>query len=228
MPLYHNQYEWLQGVIAGLTALSDNRWMMPSDHLAVILDELATVIRRCVPGAVVEMGCAGGRTNLRLAAFLQILKEGPGRPLHAYDSFVGFPPLTKEDWPGDTSRENLRYVDGGLPQLFSEWGDSLPPPIIHAGFFTEDGDHPNPIAFAFIDCDTYESVLTSLRIVWPRLSARGVVVVHDYNNPTWPGVAKACNQYLLTKEGTEYDSARVLLDAMLVVTKSIPPIDCCP
>jgi O-methyltransferase len=224
MPLYPEQRIWLSGVTAGLTALSDNRWMMPSDHLAAILNELGSVIESCVPGAVVEMGCAAGRTNLRFAAFLQILGEGPGRRLHAYDSFSGFPPLTEEDKPGDIegTYQNLRYVDGGLPQLFNEWGNCLPLPIIHVGFFSEQGDHPDPIAFALIDCDAHDSVATCLRIAWPRLSPGGTVVIHDYRNPMWPGVEKACTSYFLSREN-ELETVKVLLGSMLVVTKrSIP------
>lgn len=225
MPLYPEQRDWVQGVIAGLTSLSDNRWMMPSDHLGAILSELGIVIERCITGAVVEMGCAGGRTNLRLAAFLQLLGEGPGRPLHAYDSFEGFPPLTEEDYPGDIdgTYKNLRYREGGLPKLFVDWGNCLPSPIVHSGFFNEqDTTHPNPIAFALIDCDTHDSVLICLNIVWPRLAPCGAVIVHDYNNSMWPGVSKACESYL-SPRNDQIESHRVLLDSMLVVTKVWSP-----
>jgi hypothetical protein len=152
MPLYPEQRIWLSGVIAGLTALSDNRWMMPSDHLAAILNELGSVIESCVPGAVVEMG------------------------------------------------------------------NCLPLPIIHVGFFSEQGDHPDPIAFALIDCDAHDSVATCLRIAWPRLSPGGTVVIHDYRNPMWPGVEKACTSYFLSREN-ELETVKVLLGSMLVVTK---------
>lgn len=221
MPLARGQTEWLRGVIAGLTALSDNRWMMPTDHLAVILEELAGVIYREVSGAVVEMGCAGGRTSLRLAALLRILGEGPGRPLHLYDSFAGFPPLASVDRPGDVegTRQNVRYVEGGPARLFAEWGDCLPAPTVHAGFFTEEGDYPDAIAFSLIDCDAHDSMRTALRVVWPRLAPGGAVVVHDYGNPTWPGAKLACDNYFGAGSRAEVGRWEVRCGTVLAITK---------
>jgi O-methyltransferase len=54
-------------------------------------------------------------------------------------------------------------------------------------------DLPDKIAFAFLDGDFYESIRDSLRLVGPRMSEGGVIVVHDYTNPALPGVRKAVN-----------------------------------
>lgn len=221
MPLNPSQHEWLRGVITGLTTLSDNRWMMPTDHLTMILMELASVVEREVTGAVVEMGCAGGRTTLKMAALLRILGEGEGRPIHAYDSFQGFPPLSPEDLPGDLegSDSNFRYTD--MLELFSQWGDSLPPPVVHYGFFNEnDVNHPSQIAFSLIDCDVGESVRTALKIIWPRLAPGGTVIIHDYANPRWPGVEKACNEWF--SEHWSEIGERKRYVTLMTVTKMIP------
>lgn len=227
MPISIGQQEWLQGVISGLIALSDNRWMMPASHLRVILEELALVIERNIPGAVVEMGCAGGRTSMKIGAFLQLLGEGPGRPLHLYDSFVGFPPLTPKDDPGyklDEGLEILKYPREGIPHLFTQWGDGLAVPIIHKGFFreesTQDNPHPENIAFSLIDCDTHDSIKTSLNIVWPRLSSGGTIIVHDYCNPSWPGAKLAVDTFFKdTENDITVERCVIRHNAILVVTK---------
>lgn len=224
MPLLPSQSQWVRGAITGLTALSDNRWMMPSAHLATILSELAGVIRRMVPGAVVEMGCAGGKTSLRLAAFLQMLGEGPGRPLHLYDSFSGFPePSSEDEQPAnwlDREAPHLLYPEGGVLTLFEEWGNGLPAPILHPGLFSEEGEHPEQVALALLDCDMHNSLAVALRIVWPRLAPGGTVMVHDYGNPTWPGAKLACDAFFGSGERQEeIEDWEVRHDTLLAVTK---------
>ena len=85
-------------------------------------------------------------------------------------------------------------------------------------------DLPDKIIFAFLDGDLYQSIKTSLELVMPRLARRelgnpnsrsdgvkargntmedrsnkqeicGVAIVHDYNNPQLPGVAKAVDEW---------------------------------
>jgi O-methyltransferase len=54
---------------------------------------------------------------------------------------------------------------------------------------------PDSIAFAFLDGDFYDSILSSLRLVWPRMSKGGAVLVHDYKRETLPGVERAINDF---------------------------------
>jgi O-methyltransferase len=222
MPLGPSQREWLTGVVAGLTALSDNRWMMPSADLTAVLGELAGVIERCVPGAVAEMGCAAGKTSLRLAALLRLLGEGPGRPLHLYDTFAGFPEPTAEDEQNANWREreapHLHYPEGGPAALFRQWGDGLAVPVVHAGLFREVGPHPKQIAFTLVDCDTHDSIRTALRIVWPRLAPGGTVMIHDYGNPTWPGAKLAVDTFFAQRQ-PEVERWEIRNETLLTVTR---------
>ena len=70
--------------------------------------------------------------------------------------------------------------------------------IIKKAWFDEltDADLPKEIAFAFCDGDLYSSIRTSLRLVWPRLTKQGIVIVHDYNNAELPGSARAVDELL--------------------------------
>lgn len=57
-------------------------------------------------------------------------------------------------------------------------------------------DLPDQIAFAFCDGDLYKSIQTSLELVAPRLSQRGIIIVHDYANPELPGATRAVDEFL--------------------------------
>ena len=71
-------------------------------------------------------------------------------------------------------------------------------PVIKKAWFRDlaSEDVPERIAFAFLDGDFYESIRDSLRLVVPRMSEGGVIVVHDYNNPALPGVRRAVEEWV--------------------------------
>ena len=52
------------------------------------------------------------------------------------------------------------------------------------------------IAFAFLDGDFYESIKDSIKLVAPKMSDGGVMVVHDYTNPALPGVKRAVDEWM--------------------------------
>jgi O-methyltransferase len=60
-------------------------------------------------------------------------------------------------------------------------------------------DVPRPIAFAFLDNDFYESIMCSLRLVWPQLSPGAVVVIDDYQRSTLPEVERAVHDFFQHK-----------------------------
>ena len=75
---------------------------------------------------------------------------------------------------------------------------NLPVPVIKKGWFDEldkEVDLPEKICFAFLDGDLYESIKTSLELVENKITPGGVIIVHDYNNPELPGVAKAVDEW---------------------------------
>lgn len=81
---------------------------------------------------------------------------------------------------------------------------SLPKPIIKKAWFDAldaEEDLPEKIAFALLDGDYYESIKTSLKLVVPKMTEDGIIVVHDYRNEALPGAAKAVDEFL-TKNPT--------------------------
>lgn len=117
----------------------------------------------------------------------------------------------------------LRFKKAGLPipkikKAFFEDLDSGSLLLDGSPDSAHPGDLPEKIAFAFLDGDLYGSIKTSLALVLPRLRAaaasastlssvadsasrpalspspRPILIVHDYNNPSLPGVAKAVDE----------------------------------
>ena len=143
-------------------------------------------------GDFVELGCYKGDTSLLLQKLLH--EHGYDRRLYLYDSFEGLPERTREDASvaGDGFKKGeLDVTKKEVVLRFKKAG--LPVPKIKKAFFEdlEPADLPEKIAFAFLDGDLYGSIKTSLDLVLPRLVSGAVLLVHDYNNPSLPGVARA-------------------------------------
>lgn len=122
-----------------------------------------------------------------------------GKRLWIYDSFAGLPEKTRED----SSGAGQNFQAGELLVTKREVVDKirragLRNVIIKKAWFDEltDQDLPTEISFAFLDGDLYGSIKTSLKLVAPRLSPQGIMIVHDYNNPELPGSARAVDEFL--------------------------------
>ncbi|MFI2238221.1 TylF/MycF/NovP-related O-methyltransferase [Streptomyces chrestomyceticus] len=173
--------------------------MSDLDRLTNLYWALCSVLRAEVPGEVVELGCNAGLTSVMLEMVLEA--ESPDRTLHLYDSFDGLPAPSHAD---QYLREgDCKATEADVCAAFERWG--LRRPEIHAGWFdtTLPQQLPDRVAFAYLDGDFYESILTSLTHVWPRLSVGGSVLVDDYcdrlaSPRAWdglPGVKKACDAF---------------------------------
>ena len=192
-------------------------------------DKIMELARGCleVPGDFVEFGCYKGDTSLLLTELIveksvdkgvdSLGKSGgkgvekcedgksldSAKKLWIYDSFEGLPEKTAMD-------ESVLGVDfkGGelfvtkreVKQRFLRAG--LPVPVIKKAWFKDltSSDLPVKIAFAFLDGDFYESIRDSLKLVVPRMSDGGVIIVHDYTNPALPGVKKAVDEWKQNKK----------------------------
>ena len=188
---------------------------------AVILEELRKALACNAPGDIVEFGCYRGDTSLLMQEILGREFSGE-RQLWIYDSFEGLPARTREDASvaGDNFSEGELFVTKReVVERFKKAG--LRVPRVRKGFFENldpgeiDGegevlrgsnDLPDKIIFAFLDGDLYQSIKTSLSLVTPRIARSadgkycGVIIVHDYNNPKLPGVAKAVDEWVAVQK----------------------------
>ena len=118
--------------------------------------------------------------------------------LWIYDSFEGLPEknIADESVLGVDFKEGELFVTKReVKERFLRAG--LPVPVIKKAWFRDlsDEDLPEKIAFAFLDGDFYESIRDSLKLVGPRMSEGGVMMIHDYTNPALPGVKKAVDEW---------------------------------
>ncbi|HSX29197.1 MAG TPA: TylF/MycF/NovP-related O-methyltransferase [Candidatus Saccharimonadales bacterium] len=171
------------------------------DELGVVWNELQKVLNRNVPGDIVEFGCYIGTTSLFIRRLLDEAGESSARTLHVYDSFEGLPPKTMPD----ESPAGTQFAAGALrvskKELLAQFrAADLTPPVVHKGWFNQLApvDIPPSIAFAYLDGDFYDSIATSLNLVWPRLSPGAVVLVDDYEREALPGPAKAVHDFFAT------------------------------
>jgi O-methyltransferase len=168
-------------------------------EVAIVLRELQKSLDISTGGDIVEFGCYAGTTSLFISRLLTMQKST--REFHVYDSFEGLP----EKQAKDQSRAGDQFKAGELAVTKKQFilnykKAAVSLPRIHKGWFNEltEVDVPEKIAFAFLDGDYYESVMTPLRLIWPRLVPGAVIVVDDYANEALPGAAKAVDEWLLT------------------------------
>jgi O-methyltransferase len=165
---------------------------------------VSQVLAYDVPGDIVELGCNEGQSSV---LFQKLIKSfGSNKKLHVYDSFEGLPELGSVDGTAYRVGELKTSIDQ-LHDNFKKY--DLPPPEIHKGWFNDTlpTGLPEKIAFAHLDGDLYDSILISLKYVYPRLTKGAICLIDDYCDPDinpfgWnelPGVKKACDDFLFDK-----------------------------
>jgi predicted O-methyltransferase YrrM len=169
------------------------------------------------PGVLIEVGCALGGSAIVIAK-----AKSRARPFYVFDVF-GMPPApTANDGPdvqaryGVISSRRSPGIDGNPYYGYVE--DLLG--SVSAAFrrhgIDRDAEHVDlvpgmikdtlcgsePVALAHIDCDRYESVMTCLERVTPRLAPGGRLVIDDYG--AWSGCRKAVDTYFQGRRGYRF------------------------
>lgn len=181
---------------------------LTGDRLASIAEACGRVESAGVPGAFIETGCALGGSAIVIAKC-----KSPGRVLRIYDLFSTIPPPSARD--GDDVHRRYREIVAGAAKgiggdtyygyeanlLQKVTGNLARYDVIPAlddvelvgGLFSETLRADQSVAFAHIDCDWYDSVVTCLERIVPNLAAGGIVLVDDYSD--WSGCRKAVDDY---------------------------------
>ncbi|HEU4965918.1 MAG TPA: TylF/MycF/NovP-related O-methyltransferase [Candidatus Saccharimonadales bacterium] len=182
-------------LIAKYPVISDQ---VSKEDIALVLQSLESVLDKQIPGDVVELGCYIGTTSLFIQRLLDEHPNGAGRTFHAYDSFAGLP----EKSIADASVAGTSFKAGELTvskkQFVREFKRAqVRLPIVHKAWFNElsASDIPEHVAFAFLDGDFYDSILSSLKLVWPRMTPGGLVLIDDYGREALPGVERAVRDF---------------------------------
>lgn len=185
-----------------LTYLSDKK-------LASLANTCRSIEESNLSGIFLEAGCALGGSAI-LVATLKRLE----RPLFIYDVFGMIPPPTKEDTQDvhdryktiveDKSKgiggdkyygyeENLYEIVQANLRSFGINCEEQSVSLIK-GLVQDTMKIDQPVAFAHVDVDWYEPVITCLKRVFPNLVLGGSIILDDYHD--WGGCRKATDEYL--------------------------------
>jgi hypothetical protein len=162
-----------------------------------------------IPGLFVEAGCALGGSAILIAA-----SKARERKLNIYDVFGMIPTPSVKDTPdvharyelirsgqsqgigGDTYYGYIRDLRTVVERNLNNYGiDLLLDNVNLVEGLLQDTLHlGESVAFAHVDVDWYEPVMTALQRIVPRLSIGGSVIVDDYYD--WGGCKKAVDEFL--------------------------------
>jgi O-methyltransferase len=168
--------------------------MTSAERMYALWEATRYVLRRDIPGALVECGVWRGGSAMLMADVLR----GSGRELWLYDTFLGMPDPAKGDLdfrgePPDLS-DDLVIAVASLEEvvrnlLFYE-------PVIYVEGRVEEtipARAPDQIALLRLDTDWEASTRHELEHLYDRLSRGGVLLVDDYGH--WRGARRAVDQF---------------------------------
>jgi hypothetical protein len=174
---------------ARLTMSSD---LVIDNVLALAHDVLA----RGIPGDFIEVGAWRGGMALLMRAALEAWRADAGdakRRVWLADSFAGLPQPDPATDLADAVMHHLMSAIGGLrvdradvARAFEAAGLLDDQVRFLEGWFkdTLPAAPTGPLALVRLDGDWYESTMTALEALYPRLSAGGHLIVDDYGLPT--------------------------------------------
>lgn len=144
------------------------------------------VVRRGVPGDLIETGVWRGGTCIFMRACLEAYGDRE-RTVWLADSFQGLPPPSPDKYPADAGdlhstwkelaisrtevEENFRrygLLDGRVRFLEGWFKDTLPSAPVER------------LAVLRLDGDMYESTMDALTALYPKLSVGGYCIIDDY------------------------------------------------
>ena len=197
-----------------------------AEHLTYLkpdnLRELASIVieieRARRPGLIIEAGTARGGSAIVLAA-----AKAAARPMKVYDVFGMIPPPGEHD--GADVHERYQEIAGGeargvggdtyygyrddlyreVTESFSRLGVAVAEHNVELiqGLFEDTIVLDEPVAFAHLDGDWYESTMTCLTRIAPLLVAGGRLVLDDYDK--WSGCRRAVDEYFAGRDGFRFE-----------------------
>jgi UDP:flavonoid glycosyltransferase YjiC (YdhE family) len=155
---------------------------------------VVSVLRRGVPGDLVETGVWRGGASIFMRAALRAY-GGAGRKVWLADSFQGLPRPDPINYPADSGDSLWAFPQLAAPldavkANFARYGLLDEQVRFLPGWFSDTlpGAPVEEIAVLRLDGDMYESTVVALRSLYHKVSPGGFVIVDDY------GSIDACRQ----------------------------------
>lgn len=193
----------------GLDWPEEGETMIGLKRLQNLQDCITDVVQQNVPGDLIETGVWRGGAAIFMRAVLKALGD-KDRIVWLADSFAGLPPPSPDLYPADkgadfhlsndvlgVSLEDVkanfaRYelLDDRVRFLKGWFKDTLPTAPIEK------------LSVLRLDGDLYESTMTALESLYPKLSIGGYAIVDDYA-PSVPCCVQAVDDYRRAHDITE-------------------------
>jgi hypothetical protein len=202
----------LEKTIAGVRA--EHLTYLKPNNLRELAAGVLEVEKRGLAGLVIEAGAARGGSAIVMAA-----AKAPERPMKVYDVFGMIPPPSAHD--GADVHERYAKITAGEAKgpggdtyygyrddLYTEVAESFTRLGVPAaernveliqGLFEDTIDIEEPVAFAHLDGDWYESTMTCLTRIAPLVVCGGTIVLDDYY--AWSGCRAAVDEYFNGRAG---------------------------
>jgi O-methyltransferase len=180
--------------------------MTTPPRIYALMRAVEYIVRRDVPGALVE--CGVWRGGSMMAAALTLLRLGAERDLYLFDTFSGMTAPTDLDmkWSGERAAD-LLTTEGSDSDLWAIAPlDEVRQAVLSTGYpeqrihFVEGPVEetlpayaPTDISLLRLDTDWYESTKHELVHLYPRLASGGVLILDDYGH--WQGARRAVDEY---------------------------------
>jgi O-methyltransferase len=167
------------------------------------------VLRRGVPGDLIETGAWRGGVTIFMRAILEACGD-PDRRVWVADSFQGLPKPDPERWPAEAGDEHWTMEQLAVPleevqANFARYGLLDERVRFLPGWF-RDTLPTAPIerlAVLRLDGDMYGSTMEALDALYPKLSPGGYVIIDDY------GAIPQCKEAV-----TDFRTAHGIIDPM--------------
>jgi O-methyltransferase len=155
------------------------------DNLQFCIED---VVRRSVPGDLIETGVWRGGASIFMRAVLQVYGD-TSRTVWVADSFQGLPPPNPEKYPSDEGQDFTIYPELSVPlevvkANFERYGLLDDQVRFLVGWFrdTLPSAPIDQLAILRLDGDLYESTMDALYSLYPKLSIGGYIIIDDYNS----------------------------------------------
>lgn len=149
------------------------------------------ISRKQIPGAIAELGVFKGD-------FTVVINDVfPDKKLYLFDTFCGF---SEEDVELDDNTENKqnemkKFKDTSVELVLSRLRKDSDY-VVKKGYFPDTFDLEEEIfSFVSIDLNMKAAVSAALKLIWPRLSVGGYMLISDYNAPFYEGTREAIQEF---------------------------------
>lgn len=205
--LFDLQYDYvLIGSLMGLDELKEQlcemqipEFKVKTDYAEFSVNSRICFLKRFAEIAVREnIGGSVGEAGVFRGEFAkEINKYFSDRKCYLFDTFDGF---AEDDiaFEQKDSMVTANYMKGLSEQLVYEKMPHKEKVHIYKGYFPETAIRANiedSFCFVNLDMDLYKPTYEGIKYFYPKMSKKGVILIHDYFSDAYPNVKQALDDY---------------------------------